>query len=42
MKEKMSYLKFKVAKEYERDPSDKKRKRYVNLSNEVAEARLKN
>ncbi|MES2142693.1 MAG: hypothetical protein V4471_07435 [Pseudomonadota bacterium] len=28
----------KVAKEYERDPSDKNRKRYINLANEVAEA----
>ncbi|MDQ8039633.1 MAG: hypothetical protein REH83_04430 [Rickettsiella sp.] len=31
----------KVAKEYERDPSDKNRKRYINLASEVAEARFK-
>ncbi|MFZ0219266.1 MAG: hypothetical protein WAL30_03570 [Candidatus Aquirickettsiella sp.] len=28
----------KVAKEYERDPSDKNRKRYINFASEVAEA----
>jgi len=30
----------KIAKEYERDPSDKNRKRYINLASEVAEARV--
>ncbi len=32
----------KAAKEYERNQSDKNRKRYINLAKEVAEARFKN
>ena len=31
----------KLAKEYERDPSDKNRKRYINLASEIAEAPVK-
>lgn len=30
----------KTAKEYERNPSDKDKKRYINLTNEVAAARF--
>ena len=32
----------KIAKEYEKNPTDKNRKRYINLATEVAEARFKN
>jgi len=32
----------KIAKEYEHNPTDKNRKRYINLATEVAEARFKN
>jgi hypothetical protein len=32
----------KMAKEYEKNPTDKKRKQLISLANEVAEARFKN
>ncbi len=32
----------KVAKEYEKIPTEKNRKRYINLAKEVGEARFKN
>ena len=31
----------KIAKEYEKDPSDKNRKRYINVAKEVSEARFR-